>query len=181
MRSRLFIAPLALALMVAGGCASMNEDQCTYADWYTVGMEDGTRGYSMSRLGAHRKACAKHAVTPDLERYSAGRDQGLQSFCTPANGVARGKSGAGYTDVCPAQLSGDFRRGWELGRDVYEVRVAMATYEAESAKIENRLGEEGVSEEEREVLARRLREIGRELGRLEADYDEASIRAQRII
>src|SRR5215510_6314044 len=73
--------PVLLVTLVAG-CASMDRTQCTSANWYAIGLEDGARGQPLERLGAHRRACAEHAVAPDAERYVAGRNDGLKSFCT---------------------------------------------------------------------------------------------------
>ncbi len=48
------------------------------------------------RLGDHRRACAKHNVTPDTGRYAAGRAEGLKSFCTYERGFAEGRAGHGH-------------------------------------------------------------------------------------
>ena len=50
-------------------CATLNKDECLTADWYQIGYEDGAKGYPLSRIGKHRKACAKHGVTPDMPPY----------------------------------------------------------------------------------------------------------------
>jgi hypothetical protein len=74
------ILALALsALMVA--CATLGKDECLRADWYAIGLEDGARGQPLERSGDHRRACAEHGVTPKIEPYLVGRNEGLKSYC----------------------------------------------------------------------------------------------------
>src|SRR5688572_14241675 len=84
------------AVMVAcllAGCASLDKDECRNADWYAIGLEDGARGRTVERLGDHRRACAEHGVAPQSERYVAGRNEGLKSFCTYERGYSQGRAG----------------------------------------------------------------------------------------
>src|SRR6478609_9316856 len=97
-----------VAVLALGGCASMSREECLTVDWRTVGYEDGAAGYSGDRIGEHRKACAKHGVTPDLSAYQAGRSEGLQEFCRPQNGFRLGANGGSYGGQCPAELDPDF-------------------------------------------------------------------------
>ena len=57
---------LAIILTGLSGCATMSGDECMTSDWSAIGYEDGARGYTTDRLASHRKACAKHGVTPDF-------------------------------------------------------------------------------------------------------------------
>ncbi len=61
---------------VLAACTSMSAEECQMADWYTVGYEDGARGYSTTAISRHRKACAKHGVSPKFDRYTAGHAKG---------------------------------------------------------------------------------------------------------
>ena len=70
------LSATALACLVVASCATLNENQCLYADWYAIGEVDGNKGYTMDRLGRHSKACADVAVVPDREAYAAGREKG---------------------------------------------------------------------------------------------------------
>ena len=54
MNSKWIALLFSLATLALGGCASMNGDQCLTSDWKAIGFEDGSRGYSASRLGNHR-------------------------------------------------------------------------------------------------------------------------------
>ena len=68
------------------GCASLDKNECLHADWYAIGLEDGARGRALERLGDHRRACAKHSVTPDAaacpqpqaQNFIAGYNRGRE-------------------------------------------------------------------------------------------------------
>lgn len=121
-RSSRYILPALLltALFVAGCAGGMSKKECAVADWYAVGVEDGSKGYDLSRLGSHRKACAKAGVTPDADRYAQGRLVGLQSYCTFERGRAQGQRGAAMSTVCPAgPLEAQFTQGYNAGLPLF--------------------------------------------------------------
>ncbi|MGD9598097.1 MAG: DUF2799 domain-containing protein [Steroidobacteraceae bacterium] len=131
-------AGLAVAALALGGCASMSANECRAVDWRTVGYEDGVAGYSGDRIAQHRRACAKHGVTPDLGQYQAGRTEGLREYCQPSNGFRVGAHGGGYAGVCPADLDAAFVGAYDSGRQLHylETRVANAAHELESKRRE---------------------------------------------
>ncbi|MBD3618513.1 MAG: DUF2799 domain-containing protein [Chromatiales bacterium] len=108
-----------LALAQLAGCATLNEAECRSADWQAIGYEDGVAGRPATRLAAHRKACAKHDVQPDLAAYTAGRDAGLQRYCQPHSGYWAGLEGAAYHGVCPAPLRDAFLPAYAYGREIH--------------------------------------------------------------
>ena len=126
----------------------MSKDECRTVDWRTVGYEDGVAGRSGERIGEHRKACAEHGVTPDLNAYRAGRAEGLREYCQPHNGYRAGVTGAPYYDSCPPELAPAFVAAYESGRELYvrERRVsdadaAIAYRRREIARLESRLAD----------------------------------------
>jgi hypothetical protein len=123
-----------VASLALGGCASMSKDECLTVDWRTIGFEDGAAGYSGDRIGQHRKACAKHGVTPDLEAYRTGREEGLREYCRPQNGYRLGAQGGSYEGFCPADLDDAFVNAYQSGRELYglESRLNNTTYQLES-------------------------------------------------
>ncbi len=130
-------------LMISGflglsGCASMSGDECLTSDWQLIGFEDGSRGYGSERLGEHRKACAKHGVTPDLQAYRAGREEGLKDFCQPARGFNLGTRGGHYNGICSAELEGDFIDAYRAGYRLYELRanINSANYQINAKQNE---------------------------------------------
>jgi uncharacterized small protein (DUF1192 family) len=135
MRSKLCAGAL-VATLVLSGCASMDKDECLTVDWRTIGFEDGAAGYSGDRIGQHRKACAKHGVSPDLAAYREGREEGLREYCRPQNGFRLGAQGGGYGGFCPADLEDAFVSSYESGRQLYtlESRLANATHQLESKR-----------------------------------------------
>jgi hypothetical protein len=127
------------AFWALSGCSSMSANECLATDWRTVGYEDGVSGYSGDRVGQYRKACTKHGVSPDLNAYQGGRQQGLKEFCKPLNGFRTGAHGRGYNGVCPTELDGPFLEAYESGRQLYNLRsrVGSAANEIESMKAES--------------------------------------------
>ncbi len=163
--------PLLALILVVSGCATLNENECMYADWYAIGIEDGTRGQSMDRLGNHRKACAEYGVVPDTQRYGEGRDEGLMHFCTLSNGLRSGKSGSYYQGVCPAELEADFIDGYQLGKRIHTVRSELNSKQYEIDQIEELLASEEIEEKQEYKLQYDLRDLEREVGRLQYELE----------
>lgn len=136
---------LAVATLL-GGCATMSESECVTVDWQTIGFEDGVAGYSGDRIGQHRKACAKHGVSPDLVGYQRGREAGLREYCQPANGFRVGSHGGSYAGVCPAELDGAFTTAYESGRQLYslESRLSNARNQIVSKRRELERAEDSI-------------------------------------
>lgn len=104
-----------------GGCASMSEEECLNADWRLMGFEDALQGRSTATIAQHRRACAAVNVTPDLDLYRQGHEEGARQYCTPANGYRAGSSGSTYQGICPADLETAFMRGYQDGRELYTI------------------------------------------------------------
>lgn len=117
---RLFPLLLLIAVWVLQGCASLSQDECRSADWYSIGYEDGLRGHTPVRIADHRKACASHGVAPDLARYNEGRDAGLSWYCEPRNGFRLGVKGQAYAGACPASAEAAFLDAWSAGKEIHE-------------------------------------------------------------
>lgn len=119
-------ASVAILLLALSGCATMDRDECLTVDWRTIGFEDGVAGYSGDRIAQHRKACAKHGVTPDLAAYQAGREEGLREYCVPANGFSLGSRGGRYNGVCPSDVELAFTDAYESGRQLYTLQSRLS-------------------------------------------------------
>jgi len=113
---------LMLLCLTAGGCATMDKDECLVADWRLIGFQDGVQGKSAAAVGTYRKDCADYRVVPDLDAYQAGRREGLQQYCLPANGYRLGNAGRSYNAVCPAATERAFRAAYNTGRDIHLAR-----------------------------------------------------------
>ena len=136
-RLRYLLALLPL-LAFLPGCASMSKDECLTVDWQTVGFEDGAAGRPADHIAQHRKACAKHGVTPDLRAYQAGREQGLREYCQPQNGYRIGERGGEYAGSCPADLAPAFEAAWHDGFELHQrqARVNQATNDVAHLRAE---------------------------------------------
>lgn len=186
---KIWLAAAAAAGAVLGlaSCATMSAEQCLAGDWAGQGYSDGASGLSMSRLDEHAEACAEHGVVPDRAAYAAGRDQGLVSYCTPANGFRSGQTGSGYGGVCPAYLEADFLPAYRDGQVVHGVEQALTDarnlvdslgHELEELddKITAKQAElraEGLTDAQREQIRNRIQEIRRERANAERDWRRA--------
>lgn len=155
------VTSILLSLLLSG-CAIMGKDECLNAQWQNVGYEDGTKGYTASRISEYRKSCAEYNVSPDLGAYMKGRQHGLAEWCTPSNGYYQGTIGATYNGVCPETLEAGFQSAMYEGRAVYNYRKRVHDHEM--------------------LVARLLREhasIEKEIYYMEAELINAHTRPQR--
>lgn len=115
---------LLCSLMLLSACSTLSKDECLNADWYLIGLEDGSHGYDISRIGSHRQACARVNITPDLKQYRAGLNDGYKTYCTAGNGYSAGLSGATYHHVCQGKRGEAFLTAYQHGQDLYRLRQA---------------------------------------------------------
>jgi len=127
---------LAFALLAVSGCAGgMSKKQCLYADWRAIGYEDGAAGRDASAMSGRRAACADRArVTPDMEAYLQGREEGLGQFCRPASGFDHGARGLRYAGVCGGRNEEAFVAAYEKGLMLYGL---MQNLDAASSALAN--------------------------------------------
>lgn len=142
-----------LIMLFLPGCATLSKNECLTANWQTIGHEDGAQGQSPDRISSHQQACAEYDVTPDLAGYQQGYAQGVLIFCTPRNGYGKGKSGAAYNNICPAEAEGDFLRGYHAGRKVFSQTARCNEIASDLRNLYNRLEEIGaaISQSEHEL------------------------------
>ena len=191
--------PIKLLLTISvfltiSACATLNKSECRNADWQIIGMEDGSRGRAITYIGQHRKACAEHGVTPDLDRYQAGHETGLTQFCTAEVGFTQGKRGYGYNGVCPSELRNDFLYGYERGRELYlinreisqirnQVKKMLAEIEgldSEINAIEIELISNSGSPAERLAMLQKLKKLQSIHATLESDIHDLELDAARL-
>lgn len=174
---------IAILVMGLSGCASMNADECASSDWFAIGHEDGSRGYTSDRLGNYRKACAKHGVSPDFQAYQSGRDQGLIEFCQPGRGFNYGVNGGQYRGVCSAEMEVGFLEAYRAGQRLHTLRAYVSTANSQIYNKENELdlaekratatglalvsGE--TTTEGRVLLLVELKDLSEQIGQLESE------------
>ena len=181
--SKLILIGIVLILAGLSGCATMSGDECITSDWTTIGYEDGVRGYTADRIGNHRKACAKHGVTPDFAAYQSGRDLCLVEYCQPSRGFRVGSSGGHYNGVCNVNQEADFLDAYNAGYHLYTLKSnvnrensAIRSKEHELERLHTSIhGQElalisdEATIEERIALLLDLKEFAERTGRLEAE------------
>lgn len=194
-RSILACAAGLFAAALLFGCATgMGKDECAAADWRTIGYEDGLHGFPADRIGAHRVACAKHQVTPNLAAYTEGRERGLREYCQPKNGFSVGLHGGGYANVCSGPTEPAFVDGYRWGRQIFDARTELRStnarlrsardgvVQAESAmaSVTAELVLPKVPTERRAFLATELVRLTQERTDLLARIDQLTVRAQQL-
>lgn len=115
------IVLMAGGLAILAACASLSEDQCLAGDWRGIGFADGAQGRSPDHIARHQKACAKVGVTPDLQAWLAGRQEGLARYCTPAKAYEVGRSGRSVAPYCSGAQLASMRPAYEQGRAYYQI------------------------------------------------------------
>jgi Protein of unknown function (DUF2799) len=152
----------------------MDKDECRNADWYAVGLEDGARGRALERLGDHRRACAKHNVTPDSARYVAGRNEGLKTFCTYERGFSEGRAGNAYAAGCPSDSA--FLPAYYRGRELYDLNRRLDEVNRDIARSKSALKDGIPNPRARANEVEKLEALTREAGQLELRIQEAERR-----
>lgn len=162
---RIFLSFAVALTALLGGCATMSADECKVANWSDVGLRDGLQGAALSKLDARVKDCAQAKVALDTPRYLQGRDRGLLQFCQIEKAVPLGLKGGSYNGVCPVGTDGDFRRRFQLGRDVFNARQAAQNLEGHINGAEDRL-RFAPNDEERRRARESLRDLDFEVRRV---------------
>jgi hypothetical protein len=188
------MAAVVAAILLAGCATGMGRDECTAADWRMIGYEDGLRGAPADRIGAHRVACAKHQVTPDLAAWMEGRDRGLVEYCQPRNGYRVGLNGGSYANVCPTATEAGFVNGFRWGRQIHDARAdlrgtqarlrgardGLAHTDSAIASATAELLLSNLPKDRRLFLAQELVRLGQERTELAIRIDELTARAQQL-
>jgi len=161
------------------GCATMNKSECLNADWYMIGMEDGSQGQPLSHIGEHRKACAGYNIKPDLVAYEAGHAAGTEQFCTESNGFRLGKRGGSYNGVCPPSLEEIILAGYDAGKKVHgaSVEASQAAAAVKSNQVQLDKLKKGVKAKEAVLVSSSTSELARVHLLEEIKADEKRIEA----
>jgi hypothetical protein len=164
----------AIVFSLLAGCASLDREDCLQADWYTIGLEDGARGRAVERLGDHRRACAEHRIVPNAERYMAGRNEGLKTFCTYERGYSEGRAAHSYAAACPEPTN--FLAGYNRGRELHGLYRERDEIDREIAKTRTAL-REGIPEPRARARAiERLEQLTREAEQMQTRIQAAERR-----
>jgi len=110
---------LLTVFVVLAGCASPAKKACLQTDWQHIGYQEGSRGILSKNSANQRDHCVREGMSPDMIPYWQGRQQGLEEYCTPDNGLALGTDGDSYQGVCPPELHEAFMTGYKKGLRKY--------------------------------------------------------------
>ena len=162
----------------------MSESECLTADWHAVGERDGRDGRVMAHLEKYYDACAQFGVYPDNDAYRDGRERGLTYYCTEDSGYQEGRIGQGYRGVCPMTLESFFLEGYNVGisvrqtlESVYRLDYGINSAREEIKRLARHIEElesdddDESSRKEDRSAADRLKDMYRQLGRLEAELE----------
>lgn len=138
-KSLLLFGAASFGLLALAGCATLSREQCLQGDWHQIGVSDGQQGRPFSRLDDHRSACRDTPVPVNEEGYRAGRNVGLQTYCTAASGYRRGSAGDRYANVCPAASEARFLQGYGLGQQIFRARQSLQQAENNVTRIDDRI------------------------------------------
>lgn len=119
-------------------CASMSKQECITANWQSIGYEDGSSGRPEITIQAHRKACAKINITPDLAQYQRGHREGARVYCKNTQMAYRlGTEGGAYYNVCPADLEQGFLNAYRLGQELFAINRKIDDIEGDISSFES--------------------------------------------
>ncbi len=175
MRKLLFASAVAFVLY---GCNTLSKKECIQGDWRSIGFSDGANGYQIDRIEDHRKSCAEHARSIDLDAYRAGREEGLKTLCTRAGGYRQGSDNRTFKDVCPQQLSRDYLEGYLAGVDnaLRRAETKLSESKWRYKRLENQLKREK-EPASKEAKQSRLDRLGREV---ESNFREVESLQQKL-
>ncbi len=120
-----------LPTVFLAGCETLSPAECATANWRQLGTQDGVRG-DPDRAAAYFESCSKANIAVDVNSYRAGRAEGLQGYCRPANALNEGLAGRSYRGVCPPPLDQSFKSIYDIAwraRDTSEAVTRLQRHQ----------------------------------------------------
>ena len=165
----LSVAMIALLL----GCATLSKNECLEADWFEIGRKDGMMGKPCALFQEHVDACIKYGIRPNRNDYYAGRDMGLNVYCTENNGFEQGRRGKKYQYVCPPGLEPAFLNGFNQGMEIYNYESKVASLERRLKRIEEQIEDKKKKLHSSKLSDKKRATIYSEIMSLEIEYRDA--------
>lgn len=150
-----------VALVYLSGCATLSQEDCVRGNWLDIGYNDGHNGETTSRINEHQKACSEYGIRIDMQKYSAGREQGLVEYCKLDNAFTTGLEGHEYQYVCPAAIDSLFRRYNSAAYTVYQDRSELTRIDNELSSKESKLSSKKLSDSDRSRIHSEIRSLDR--------------------
>ncbi len=136
---------LVLTVFTLNACSfnSLSTQQCISGDWYSIGYNDGSLGYSNNRINNHQQACSEAGVIPNFKQWEEGRQQGLkENYCTEHNAYQLGISGHNFNYVCSIELTKKLEpiylkahHKYITKKEILEMKQTLSKYKTELKKL----------------------------------------------
>ncbi len=167
---------VAIALLPGTGflasCASISPEQCRAGDWRGIGISDGENGRSGGYISRHQDACGKVGIVPDVAAWNAGREIGLDRYCTPRNAYRIGRDGTELSNRCTGPSVSELNAANIKGRKYYAITREISDLRTRSS-IDTRIFMMGTQKEE--DGKREQRELRREQSRIKTRISDLEI------
>jgi len=169
---------MAVSALLAG-CESLSPAECATADWQQLGVQDGSRGRT-DRAADYYESCAKAGIAVNVGVYRAGRAQGLQSYCQPANALNEGLAGNSYEGVCPAPMNQNFRNIHGIAWRDQDARKTLARLQREQDQMQAELRDSKTTEDRKRTLREQLARSDRRIEEARYAVRDASYQLDRL-
>ena len=161
------------------GCESLSPAECATADWRQLGIQDGRRGRT-DRAADYYESCAKAGIPVNVAVYRAGRNEGLQSYCQPANALNEGLAGNSYEGVCPAPMDQNFRNIHGIAWREQDARKNLARLQREQDQMQAELRDAKTAEDRKRTLREQLSRHDRRIEEARYAVRDASYQLDRL-
>ncbi|MDQ7091540.1 MAG: DUF2799 domain-containing protein [Methylococcales bacterium] len=172
---------LIVTLLSTSGCATLSREDCMQGAWFDLGLSDGRRGKTFTRLGQHQKACLDYGIHIDNEQYNQGRDVGLKDYCQLDNAIDMGLRGHRYQSVCPPETHAVFLRYNQAAYDVYRCQEDLEGLDDDLYDKENSLLNNKLTDDDRSQIRVDIRDLDRERQRIRDDLYSRERRLESLI
>lgn len=141
MKKPFFIFLILSALILSSCSTTMSEVDCLDTDWKILGYEDGVQGIDNTNVSTIHPDCTSLGISPDLNAYLTGHEEGLELYCQESNGLLEARNGSPYLGVCPAHLEPGFLLGFSNGQQIYVAETEKDKISHQIKLIEEELEE----------------------------------------
>ncbi len=129
MKKLALLSAFGLSAIVTGCATTTQQPQidCAAPDWHAVGIEDGKAGRYPYEISRHQKQCQAIKLTPEIiKTWEAGRQIGLNSYCSKGNAYEIGQRGYSLNQVCPEAGLLEIQQSHALGYQQYYRRAQLS-------------------------------------------------------
>lgn len=133
-KSHISISAATLLLASCSSGPKITPEQCSAADWYSVGVEHGKKGANVTEINTAITACDAHGAPVDMDLYNQGRAEGLKSYCTPLVLLDAAAQGVGDPYSCDP-VTPSMKASIDKGVETRQAAARYQQYQAEYKKL----------------------------------------------